>query len=147
MTPSWSDEAGQSAILLPVAALVGWTLLVLALVPYRRFKAGFAGQVTGRDFKYGESSAVPPHVSIPNRNFMNLLEVPVLFYVVCLTLYVTGKGDLAHVAMAWAFVALRVAHSLVHLTYNRVMHRLGVFAAAVLVLVAMWLRLLLALVR
>jgi hypothetical protein len=47
------------------------------------------------DFKFGESARVPGNVSVPNRNLMNLLELPVLFYVACLTLYVTKsiKGE------------------------------------------------------
>src|ERR1700741_2796335 len=47
----------------------------------RRFRAVFGGRATRDDFKFGESPAVPGDVSIPNRNFMNLLELPVLFYV------------------------------------------------------------------
>ena len=109
----------DTAILFPALSLVGWTLLVLLLVPYRRFKAAFAGQVTARDFKFGESERVPPEVSIPNRNFMNLLEAPVLFYMVCLTAFVTHNADAAAVTLAWVYFGLRVAHSIVHLTYNK----------------------------
>jgi hypothetical protein len=55
---------------------------------------------------------------------MNLLELPMLFYVVGIVLYVTGGTSSTAIAMARAFVALRVVHSLVHLTYNHVLHRL-----------------------
>lgn len=118
----------QTAIFAPALALVGWTLLVLLLIPFRRFQAAFAGTVTAHDFRFGESANVPPQVSIPNRNYMNLLEAPLLFYVLCLVLFqLQGVGQSALV-LAWAYVGCRVAHSLVHLTYNRVMHRLGFFA-------------------
>ena len=132
------------AILRPALALVGWTLLVLLLVPYRRFKAAFGGRVASRDFKFGESERVPPDVSIPNRNFMNLLEAPVLFYVVCIIAYVTQNADAATVNLAWTYFGLRVAHSVVHLTYNKVMHRLTAYAASMVVLVSMWIHLLVA---
>jgi hypothetical protein len=135
----------DTAILAPVAALVGWTLFVLVFVPFRRFRAAFAGKVTARDFKFGESANVPGDVTIPNRNFMNLLEAPVLFYVVCIALYVMHKADPGTVTLAWVYFGLRVAHSLVHLTYNRVMHRLAVYAASTVVLVTLWIRLLAAL--
>lgn len=59
------DKAG---ILFPVAALATLTFAVLLLIPVRRFRAGFAGQVAYDDFKYGESARVPPEVAIPNRN-------------------------------------------------------------------------------
>ena len=132
----------QENILYPMAALVILTFAVLMIVPYRRFKAGFAGKVTAHDFKYGESGNVPPAVSIPNRNYMNLLELPLLFYVACITLYVTKGVDAVSVYLAWGYFALRVGHSAIHLTYNKVMHRLTFFALSNLVLIVLWVRLL-----
>jgi hypothetical protein len=134
-------------ILLPCMALVGWTLCVLLVMPYRRIRAALSRQVTADDFKFGESANVPPAVSIPNRNFMNLLEVPVLFYVVGVIAYVTQHVDETAVASAWLYVALRVLHSLIHLSYNHVIHRLAVFAASNLVLTVLWVRLLLDLAK
>ena len=128
-------------ILIPMAALAAWTFVVLLIIPYKRIGAGFKGLVTWRDFKYGESAKVPPDVSIPNRNFMNLLEMPVLFYVACLTFYVTKRVDAAPVVLAWVYVGLRVIHSVVHLTYNRVRDRLIVYAACGVVLATIWIRL------
>jgi len=128
-------------------ALVGWTLAVLLLVPYRRFKAASAGQVTAGDFQYGESSNVPLAVSIPNRTFMNLLEVPVLFYVVCIVSYVTHNVTSGIIVLSWIYFGLRVAHSLVYLTYNHVAHRFLSFAASNIVLLIMWAGLLLALAK
>jgi hypothetical protein len=128
----------QSAIFAPMLALAGWTLAVLLLVPIYRFRAGFAGQVTYHDFKYGESERVPPQVTIPNRAFMNLLQVPVVFYVVCFMTYLMQGVTDAFVDLAWGYFLLRVLHSLVHLTYNKVKHRLAVFAASNVVVVLMW---------
>lgn len=134
----------QTRILIPMLALAVWTMLVLLLVPYQRFKAAFARKVTATDFKFGESANVPGDVSIPNRNFMNLLEVPILFYVVCLTLFVAHKVDGVAITLAWVYVVGRVMHSGVHLTYNNVMHRLAVFATTNVVLVILLIRSLLA---
>src|SRR5690348_3526259 len=126
-------------ILLPMGALALLTFLVLMLVPVRRFRAAFAGQVGAGDFRYGESSRVPGEVSIPNRNYMNLLELPVLFYVVCVVNYVT-EPTVSNTALtlAWVYVGLRTLHSVVHLTYNNVMHRLAMFAASNVVLAVLW---------
>ena len=68
---------------------------------------------------------------------MNLVEVPTLFYVLCLILYVTGTVTPACVALAWLYFALRIAHSLIYLTYNHVVHRFAVFATSNLVVLAM----------
>ena len=128
-----------------MVALVTLTFAVLLLIPVRRFRAGIAGQIKYDDFKYGESASVPPEVGIPNRNMMNLLELPVLFYVACLTYYVTERVDDAALTLAWAYVGLRVAHSAIHLTYNRVRHRLVAFAVSNVVLIMLWTHLLRAL--
>ena len=126
------------AILYPVFALAAWTLAVLLLVPLVRVRSVMRREIGPNDFKHGESPRVPGYVSIPNRNYMNLLELPLLFYVVCMLLLVTaGASDLA-VALAWAYAALRVVHSLIHLTYNRVIHRLAVFALSNAALVGLW---------
>jgi hypothetical protein len=127
-------------ILFPVAALAALTFCVLLLIPFQRFRAAARGQVRASDFALGESERVPPDARLANRNLMNLLEMPVLFYVVCTAFYVTGRVAPGVVSLAWAFVGLRVAHSLIHLTYNRVGHRFLVFAASNIVLLVMWIR-------
>ncbi len=128
----------QTLIFQPMGALVALTFLVLGFVPFRRFQAAFSGKVKRDDFKYGESPNVPGHVSIPNRNLMNLLELPVLFYVACLTLFVSEQVTQLQLYLAWGYVALRAAHSLVHLTFNHVLVRLTFFAVSNIVLPVMW---------
>ena len=128
----------KTSILFPMVALATLTFAVLLLIPVRRFRAGFAGQIKYDDFKYGESERVPPEVGIPNRNMMNLLELPVLFYVACLTYLVIGRVNEFALALAWIYVGLRVAHSAIHVTYNRVRHRLIAFALSNVVLVMFW---------
>ncbi|MBS0278415.1 MAG: MAPEG family protein [Proteobacteria bacterium] len=128
----------QESIFGPVAALVALTFLVLLLIPIKRFRAGAAGEITGEDFRFGESARVPGHVSIPNRNYMNLLELPMLFYVLCLALYVTHTVTPLEYGLAWAYVALRAAHSAVHLTMNHIYTRLTIFALSNVVLIVAW---------
>ena len=126
------------AIFYPVFALAGWTMIVLLLVPIARIGAARRGELSAKDFAYGESSAVPGRVRIPNRAYMNLLEIPVLFYVVCMVLYATAGASTLAVLLAWLYVALRVVHSAIHLTYNNVLHRLFAFVASNVVLLAIW---------
>lgn len=122
----------------PLFALVALTYVVLLRIPYVRIRAARARRVRVADFKTGESAQVPDDVSIPNRNYMNLLELPLLFYVLLLSLYVTQHVNDLQLASAWGYVALRGAHSLVHLTYNNVVHRLVLFALSNVLLATMW---------
>jgi hypothetical protein len=127
----------SQAILLPVVALALWTMLVLLLIPFVRVRAAVRREVRAGDFRYGESDNVPLEVRIPNRNYMNLLEVPVLFYVACIVAFAAGVVTNTEVVLAWLFVALRVVHSAIHLTYNNVLHRLAAFATGNFVLAAL----------
>ncbi|MBV1881742.1 MAG: MAPEG family protein [Pseudomonadales bacterium] len=125
-------------IMYPMLALVAWTFLVLLMIPYQRVKAVRSQQINADDFKLGESDNVPAQVSIPNRNYMNLLELPVLFYVVCIVLYLFSGLSPVTLGLAWVYVVLRIMHSLVHLTYNNVLHRLFFFATSNVVLSVIW---------
>jgi hypothetical protein len=60
-------------------------------------------------------------------NFRNLFELPVLFYFALWVAMQSGQGDALLIGLAWAFVALRVVHSLIQCSYNRVMHRFAVY--------------------
>lgn len=126
-----------TAIFLPALALMLWTLLVLVQVPIRRFAAYFRKRVDAQDFQYGESANVPVDVALPNRIFMNLVEVPVLFYALVVIAFATGQVNAVTLGMAWVYVALRLAHSLIYFTYNHVIHRFAVFATSNLVVLAM----------
>ena len=126
------------AIFIPILVLVAWTFAVLVYTGYKRFGAGLAARVKAHDFRYGESGNVPVDVVVANRNLMNLLEMPALFYVVCLAAFITGHVTTVMVYLAWLFVAFRIAHTLVHLTYNRILHRFATYLASNAVLLAMW---------
>lgn len=71
-------------------------------------------------------------------NFRNLFEVPVLFYALCAVALGVSHVPAWLVAGAWLFVALRIAHSVIHCTYNKVMHRFPVFLLGFAVVVALW---------
>jgi hypothetical protein len=129
----------QETIFAPMGAQALLTFIVLMFVYLRRVGAHRAGQVQIKDFRFGESDAVPGHVSIPNRNYMNLLELPTLFYPVCLMFFVAGRVTPLVLATAWSYVALRAIHSAIHLGTNNIMHRLTAFAASIAVLAALWL--------
>lgn len=71
-------------------------------------------------------------------NFRNLFELPVLFYVALVVAAVTGQVNATTIALAWAFVLLRIVHSAIHCTYNKVMHRFYAYVAGGMVLWLLW---------
>lgn len=74
-------------------------------------------------------------------NFRNLFELPVLFYAALGLAFALGAADPATLALAWLFVALRVLHSVIQCSYNKVMHRFQAYLAGSLVLLLLWARL------
>jgi hypothetical protein len=128
----------KSAILLPMFALFAWTAFVLLLLAYRRVTLSRKHRISTSEFALGESSKVPLAATLANRNYMNLLELPMLFYVGCLMAYATGMVLPGMLVAAWVYVGLRVVHSVIHLSYNHVMQRFAAFAASNVALIFLW---------
>jgi len=74
-------------------------------------------------------------------NFMNLFEMPVLFYVAILLALILLVQDPVLVIFSWLYVALRIVHSIIHTTYNTVMHRFWAYALSCGALLGLWVRL------
>lgn len=100
----------------PVVALVGLTALVWCLMVVWRNLAVIRGNVSPRYFRTYASDAPAEWVERPARAYMNLLELPVLLYVACALMLVTGKFDGTQVALAWMFVLTRFVHAIIHLS-------------------------------
>jgi len=74
-------------------------------------------------------------------NFMNQFEMPVLFYLAVVLALILMWQDSLLVIFSWTFVSLRILHSIIHTTYNNVMHRFRVYILSCVVLLFMWIRL------
>jgi len=133
-----SNTVKPEAVFVPVSVLALWTGVVLFLTGWSRIRAVRAGRVGRAAFRLGEAADVPSNVTVFNRNLMNLLEMPVLFYVACISFYATRLVSPRVIGLAWIYVVLRLAHSLVHLTHNRVVPRMIVFALSNGVLLTLW---------
>jgi hypothetical protein len=127
------------AILLPVIALVTLTFGIALWMGKLRFLAVKRGDLSPRYYELNRGGKVPDYLARVSQNYDNLLELPILFYVVACLLYVTEKAELAQVIMAWLFVGSRCVHSYIHTTSNRVRHRMRAFLFGAFVLMAMWL--------
>ncbi|KRE92429.1 hypothetical protein ASG87_00480 [Frateuria sp. Soil773] len=80
-------------------------------------------------------------------NFRNLFELPVLFYVAAVVAAQAGQVGPVTLALAWAFVLLRIVHSAIHCGYNKVIHRFYAYVASGLALWALWAALAVGLLR
>ena len=133
-------ENQPEALIQPVVALVGLTALVWCLMVLCRNLAVIRGKVSLRYFRSYASDAPAEWVERPARAYMNLLELPVLFYVACALMLATGKFDSVQVALAWAFVLVRCVHALIHIGFNYVPLRFTAFSAGSIALGVLWVR-------
>lgn len=129
-------------MLYPLLAMVALTVLVWGWLYVTRVREVRAKRIPVQELaNRSRATQVLQNVSGPSDNLLNLFELPVLFYVAVLLLYVTDRGDGIYLVMAWAYALLRAAHSFIHCTYNRVTHRFGVYLLSGVVLWLMWIRL------
>ena len=130
----------QAAIFLPMAALIALTFLVLFCLGILRMSGMVTGRLPTEHYRYfrSQDDPEPDYLRGFTRNFINLLEVPVLVYSGCIVAYVTGQVDDLLVRLAWLFVAGRAVHSAIHLTYNHFWHRAAAFFVSSSFALAFW---------
>lgn len=139
MNPFLALAFPQDEILKPFIALMLLTIAVWVFMYVRRLSYMFANGIDPQQLSSpeGKAAVIPEAVERPANNLRNLFEIPVLFYAVCLALYATGSVDATYVQLAWAFVALRVLHSVVQCTFNHVKTRFTFYLMSCLVMFAM----------
>lgn len=127
----------QGAIFIPFLGVVVLTIVVWLYMYYLRLSYIISAQVDPQDLATNREAMdiIPAHLNTPSENLINLFELPVLFYVMCLFLFVTGQVDYLYLGLAYSFLAFRVIHSVIHCTWNRVMPR---FYAYMLSSIVLW---------
>jgi hypothetical protein len=125
-------------ILAPMFALFALTAVAVFRLALLRIGAVRRREVDLRFYLSFQGSEEPEALRVASRHVVNLFEAPLLFYVVCVTTYVTGQTTGLLVGLAWLYVLLRLAHSYVHLMHNVVILRFRVFFLSWLVLIALW---------
>ncbi len=130
-----------NAILGPVATLALWSMVIWLWMYATRIPAMQRAKIDAKTMVGGTGKGLddllPAEIQWKAHNYNHLMEQPTVFYAVALALAIGGMGGGLNAQLAWAYVALRIVHSLIQVTVNRVMWRFGVFALASLVLVAL----------
>lgn len=124
-------------ILYPMFTLVLWTL-TMALVMNRRASRAVREGLNPEYFRFGRGFRAPSYMISAYQHYNNLFEMPVLFYTVAITIYVTAVNSLLLVSLAWIYVALRLLHSLYHLSNKNIPRRRDTFIGSYVILVLLW---------
>jgi hypothetical protein len=126
-------------ILLPIAAMVALSAVVGGALLAQRTAEMRRRRIHPQSVATSSQMAARLERTNIADNFRNLFETPVLFYALCLALAITQSVTPGMFAATWIYVALRVLHSAIHCSTNRVMHRFAAFAAGFVLLIGMWL--------
>ena len=127
-----------SNMMTPVLALVVWTMVILVWLYLRRIPAMRKAGIEPAKIKGSESYASMPPLNPKavwvSDNYNHLHEQPVIFYALCVYTHLVGVWDGLNVGLAWAYVAIRIVHSLIQVTTNFVPLRFAVFNLGSIVL-------------
>lgn len=129
-------------ILQPVVALTIWTMVMWFWMYATRIPAMSKAKVDPKELSRlptaaGLDAQLPPEVQRKAHNYNHLHEQPTVFYAIAIVLAIIGQGDGMNALLAWIYVGLRVAHSLVQATANVVLVRFVLFALSSLVLIGL----------
>jgi len=126
----------------PFFAMILLTFVVWVVMYIGPIRYSIANRVNAQRLGTPEKvvQVLPEEVQYPAYNLTNLLELPIIFYALCLYLFVSGNVDALYVIAAWLYVALRAVHSVIQCTSNIVMRRFAVYMASSVVLWSMVLR-------
>ena len=128
----------MESILTPVLGLISWTLLVWIWMYVLRIPAMQAANIDPDDAQHpGSLSGLPSNVRAVADNYNHLHEQPTVFYALAFYTQLAGNADETAIAIAWAYVALRVVHSIIQNVIYKVMPRFMVFALSSLTLIAL----------
>ncbi len=125
-------------IIYPVFCLVMLTFIMAFATGTSRLISVRRKQINPKYYVLLSGDTPPDYVQKIGRNFANLLEVPVLFYLLAALVITLEINNALLLNLAWLYVALRLVHTIIHVRYNYVMHRFMVFGLSVLTLLAMW---------
>jgi hypothetical protein len=133
-------RSADLALVYPMFALVLVTATVMVMLFRRRVLAVQEGLITTSYFRIYQDQGVPEPEDAAKaaRHFSNLFEAPTLFYVACLAAMIVRQSGPLMLALAWAYVAARIAHAMIHLGSNRLRWRIRVYFVSWVILMAMW---------
>ena len=127
-------------LIYPMFALVLLTMVILVTLFRRRVRAVHEGKVSMGYFGIFRGELEPEDTAKAARHFSNLFEAPTLFYAGCLTAMVTHDAGIAVQILAWAYVAARVVHAVIHLGGNRIGQRIRAYGVGWLALAGLWIQ-------
>jgi hypothetical protein len=129
----------KNDILYPVVLLMAWTMVMWGWMYATRLPTIFKMKMKLDPYapRGEQMNSLPPEVRWKADNYNHLFEAPTLFYGICIILAFIGEGKGLNVTLAWIYLSLRIIHSFVQATYNKIEHRFAIFILSSIVLIGL----------
>ena len=128
----------KQLILIPIAPVIFLTLIVAVHMRYFAVKKA----VKSRDVKFGYFKVyrgnVPDYLLAARHHYKNMFELPLIFYVICILVYISDNLDSFDLWLAWGFVITKYVHSIIRMTTNYVPHRGIIFSISFLIVIVQY---------
>ncbi|MAF82815.1 MAG: MAPEG family protein [Gammaproteobacteria bacterium] len=125
-------------IIWPLFAMVMLTIIIIFRLGVKRYTAVRNQRVNPKFYRLYRGYEEPDDLVATSRHVINLFETPVLFYVAGILIYVTDQVTWPLVLLAWGYVLMRYAHTVIHLTSNKLLIRFRLFLVSLLFLAVIW---------
>ena len=127
----------EHGLIAPVVVLAAWSLIMLLWLYATRIPAMSRAKIKPGAASKAQMDALPGWAVNPANNYNHLMEQPTIFYAIAFALQLLEQTQEINIMLAWAYVAIRVVHSIVQATVNIIIVRFLIFSAGSLVLMAL----------
>jgi len=126
-------------IIYPILPIVGLHLYAHVHLSINTYKAIKSREVKYRYFRVYEGD-VPDYLKAARDHYKNFTEQPILFYLLCVLLFITENVNTLDIYIAWSYTVFKIIHSIIRFATNYVPHRSKAFYIGSIVLFAGWIR-------
>ena len=127
-----------TAILYPCFAMALITLYISIRLTVLRHVAVLKDGLSPGFFKHNRGGKPPEYLMRNEDHYVNIYEQPVLFYIVCILIYITRQADPILITLAWIYIGTRILHGIIHLRFNKITMRRNAFYLSSFVLFSQW---------
>ena len=127
----------QNLILLPIGLMIVLTFVVALHLRYFASKGALDEEIRLGYFKTNQIDT-PDYILTARQHYKNMFEVPIIFYIVCILIYLNNNIDIIDIILAWIFVGIKYAHSAIRMTTNYVPYRAMAFSLGFFVVIVQY---------
>lgn len=130
----------KAALILPMIGMIFLTFGIMIWILKLRYQAIREDGLNPKYFRLYRGAKLPDYLLKVTQHYENLLELPLFFYAAIILLTALNIVDYFYIFLTWSFLLLRLVHTYIHTTSNRVIQRKNIFIASSIILIILWVK-------